>query len=433
MKRATVVFFGAATAAAVAVLECSSSGHPGSFAPRLAVLPRTARVFAGNDLQFHTTLVGGTQGAPVAWTVVGPGSIDGNGLYHAPGAAATADVVADAGSGITDSVSVATVKPPGTLRPQLLSTCYEDGTLNVFDEGDRTLAGGLSVGGHAAGIAVDAKARRAVFAVDTQLVDVDLQTMRWRASTPLTGSRFSEIAQLAYGYFAATDNLAEPATPGVRIFRINPAGVPVLVSSVRAGETPEGITAADGGRTFFVTAINSNTVMRFSLDEHGVAHATGTAATAARPFGVAVDAIHHLLFVADNDTATLNGARANPGLERFSLPGMRRIGDVLSTGSKAALPLGVVVDPSASRLFVTNEGLANVAVFTIPQLRRIATLPVALTPWLPYLDALHHRLYVPNARADSISVYDTRSLRAVAPPVTTCAYPTSVSVFSAAS
>ncbi len=434
MRRAPIVLLGAATVAAIAVLECSNSaGQPRTFPPRLSVLPRVAKVFAGSDLQFHTALVGGSQATGVTWTVVGPGTIDRDGLYHSPAVAATADVVADAGDGVTDSVAVTTVRPPAVQRPTVLSTCYEDGTVNVFDAHDRTLAGAFSTGGHAAGIAVDATTRRAVFAVDTQLVVVDLATMRWRASAPLAGARFSEVATLAFGYFAATDNLAEPDTPGVRLFRINPAGVPVFVSSVRAGETPEGIAAADNGRTFYVTAINSNAVMRFSVDPHGIARATGSARTATRPFGVAVDPIHHLLFVADNDTATLNGSRANPGLERFALPSMHRIGTVVSTGSKAALPLGVAVDPSTSRLFVTNEGLSNVAVFSIPQLRHIATLPAALTPWLPYLDALHHRLYVPNARADSISIFDTRTLRSVAAPLPTCAYPTSVAVFSGAS
>jgi DNA-binding beta-propeller fold protein YncE len=259
-------------------------------------------------------------------------------------------------------------------------------------------------------------------------VAVNLTTMLWRASNAVPNTRFSEVARLAYGYFGTTDNLANAGQSGVRIFRVNRNGVPIFVTASAAGDTPEGIAAADSGRTFFVTNINSNSVMRFALGRNGRAKLTGIATTAARPFGVAVDGPRNELFVADNDTATLSGARANPGLERFSLPSMKRLGTVLSTGSKASLPLGVAVDQTLARLFVTNEGDANVVVFALPSMRRIATLAAGLTPWLPAIDERAHRLYVPNARANSISIYDTRGLRTVNPGLSTCAYPTGVAV-----
>ncbi len=429
MKLALGIAVVGAAVALIAFADNAGRGQPPTFAPRIAVLPSAAKVFVGRSLQFRTALVGSTQSGDVTWSVVGPGSIDRNGLYHAAAAPATADVVADAGGGLTDSVSVSSVTPPKLRHSLLLSTCYEDGTVNVWEARTNVLSGAFSVGGRTAGIAVDAHAGRAVIAVDAQLLAVDLASMRWRASTPVSGARLSEVALLAGGYIAATDNLATPGHPGVRIFRIDGTGVPILVSSVAAGETPEGIAVADGGHTFYVTSINSNAVMRFAIDAAGRAHQTGAAQTATRPFGVAVDQVHQILFVADNDTATLSGSKAHPGLEAFLLPSMRRIGNIINTGSGASLPLGVAVDPSESRLFVTNEGLANVAVFAIPSLRRVATLPAALTPWLPFLDAPRHRLYVPNARANSISVYDTHTLRTVAAAVPTCSYPTSVAVY----
>ena len=408
--------------------ECSSSDGPRSFPARFAVLPKSAKVFAGRDLQFRTTLVGATSPAPLSWSVVGPGTIDADGRYHAPTSASTADVVADAGHGITDASTVATVLAPALDRPRILSTCYQDSTLDVFDAKTHALAGAFSAGTTAAGIVVDPKSQHAYFSAASQLIAVDLQSMRWHASQPVPGARLSEVALVAGGYIAATDNLGLPNTGGLRIFRIRAGGAPVLVSSAPAGDTPEGIAASADGRTVFVTAINSNAVTRFSIDSHGVAHRTGSATTATRPFGVAVDERHALVFVADNDTARLSGSRNNPGVEAFSLPSLRRAGSLVSTGSKSALPLGVAVDPALSRLFVTNEGLADVAVFSIPSMRRIGTLSAQLTPWLPYLDKQRHRLYVPNARADTISVFDTKQLREVAPPLPTCDYPTSVAI-----
>ncbi|MBV8340120.1 MAG: hypothetical protein JO343_09255 [Candidatus Eremiobacteraeota bacterium] len=430
MTRAAAALLVVATIAGIGMLECSRSGsQPQSFPARFAVLPKDAKVFAGDALQFRTMLVGDATPAAIAWSVVGPGSINASGAYESPASPATAEVVADAGHGITDASSVATVRPPSTSVDHLLSTCYDDGTISVFDTRARDLAGALSIGAHAAGVVVDRQAQRAIVAADDRLFAVDLRSMRWQASAPVPGARLSEVAELAFGYIGATDNLATPETGGVRIFRINSAGVPQLVSSVRAGDTPEGIAATLDRKTFFVTAINSNTVTRFALDRNGVARRTGLAATATRPFGVAVDERHELLFVADNDTPRLSGTRANPGLERFNLTSMRRIGNIMSMGSKAALPLGVAVDHALSRLFVTNEGLANVHVFSIPSMRRIATLDTDLTPWLPYLDEATHRLYVPNARANTVTAFDTRALRATGPRMQTCAYPTAVTVW----
>lgn len=426
MSRVTIAIVVVLLAIGVALLWRSSRAI--EFLPRMTVAPRDAKVFAGNSLQFHTSLIGESERLSVHWSVVGPGSIDSSGLYHAADVPATADVVASAGNGVVDSTSVQTVTPPKRGDALLLETCYEDGTVNVNNARNFALAGGLSVGGRAAGITVDSAWRRAFFAVEGQIVAIDLDSMRWRVSAAVPGARFSEIALLADGLLAATDNNATAGHPGVRIFRVT-GQVPVLVSSVIAGETPEGLTAADAGRSFYVSNINGNSIMRFSVSANGRARMTAVGKTAARPFGIAVDPTRHILFVADNDTTVVSGSRARPGLERFSTPDLRRIGSIVSTGSVSSLPLGVAVDASQARVFVTNEGEQDVAVFSLPGMQRIATLPTGLTPWLPAFDPVLHRLYVPNARADSVSVLDTQTLRVVAKAIPTCSYPTSLAVF----
>lgn len=410
-------------------LMCSGRGNAVDFSPRISISPKDARVFAGNSLQFHTMLVGQLQPSTVRWSVVGPGSIDSSGLYHAADAPTSADVVASTGTGIADSTSVHTVGPPSARLPLVLSTCYSDGTININDARNFSLAGALSIGGRTAGITVDPASHRAIFAVESQIVAIDLRSMHWRVSAPLPGVRFSELARLAWGYVAATDNNAESGHPGVRIYRVNSSGVPVLVSSVPAGETPEGVASSADGHGFYVSNINGNSIMHFAIDAAGQVRLLAVAKTATRPFGIAVDDPRHELFVADNDTSVVSGARAQPGLERFDSRSLSRLGNMISTGSKSSLPLGVAVDSSLARLFVTNEGDQNVIVFALPQMRRIATLATGLTPWLPTLDPIYHRLYVPNARADSVSVYNTHTLRAVARDFATCSYPTSVAVF----
>jgi DNA-binding beta-propeller fold protein YncE len=93
--------------------------------------------------------------------------------------------------------------------------------------------------------------------------------------------------------------------------------------------------------------------------------------------------------------------------------------------------LGVAVDASIDRLFVTNEGDDDVAVYRLPSLHREATLRVGRTPWLPSVDSLRHVLYVPNARDDTLDVFDTRTLAHVAAGVRTCNYPVAVAVQTA--
>jgi DNA-binding beta-propeller fold protein YncE len=110
---------------------------------------------------------------------------------------------------------------------------------------------------------------------------------------------------------------------------------------------------------------------------------------------------------------------------------LRRSGVPRSTGSPDALPLGVAVDASAAKLFVTNEGDDDVAVFALPSLHREATLRVGRTPWLPSVDVRRHLLYIPNARDNSLDVFDTHTLARVAGGVPTCAYPVGVAVSAA--
>ena len=92
------------------------------------------------------------------------------------------------------------------------------------------------------------------------------------------------------------------------------------------------------------------------------------------------------------------------------------------------MPLGVAVDPAIDRLFVTNEGDDDVAVYALPSLKREATLRVGRTPWLPAVDTRRHVLYVPNARDDTFDVFDTRTLAHIAANVPTCSYPVGVAV-----
>jgi sugar lactone lactonase YvrE len=392
---------------------------------RIELAPLDAAVFAGSSIVFSAHQIGGDGKQTVQWSVVGPGRVDSNGVYTASRQSGENAIVVARVDGISAATHVHVAGPPGDV-PLLLIACYEGNGLDVRDLGSWQRAGVLSAPDDAAGVAVDAPRRIAFVAAKERVMTVDLATMSAHTSELMHGSRFSGAAELAGGYFAATDNNAPKGAPGVFIFSIAHDGSPVLVSSVAAGETPEGIVADPSGRTFYVTNVNSDELIRYAFDGHGNAHATGRTSTGTRPFGIALDASRNLVFVTDNDTPTVSGAHSHPGLEVFALPALHRVGDAIATGSKDALPIGVAVDPAAGRVFVTDEGDSDVAVFTLPSMRRIATLPTGKWPWTPRLDEIARRLYVPSAHDDVVDVFDTRTLARVGKPVPTCAYPTNV-------
>ena len=396
---------------------------------RIEIVPSNPAVFAGGAVQLRARLVGvdAAHAPAVSWSVVGPGTVSADGVYTAPSKSGeTALVVARAG-GVSQAVEIAVHAVPGDV-PLLLVACYEGNMVDVHRLPELTRSGGLIAPPRAAGIAADPVRRLALVAADNAVMAVNLDTMTTALSTPTSGSRFSGVVALAGGYFATTDNNASKGMPGVFFFRVNDAGVPAVSGSVAAGETPEGIVAEPGGRVFYVTNVNSNEVLRFSFDARGTARQTGRVATRTRPFGIALDPTRKLLFVTDNDTPFLSGKRSSPGLETFSVPSLQRIGSPLRTGSKDALPIGVAVDMTVGRLFVTNEGDANVIAYALPSLRRLAALPTGRFPWTPRVDQGAARLYVPSAADDRVDVFDTRTLRPARPPVATCSYPTNLMI-----
>jgi DNA-binding beta-propeller fold protein YncE len=423
------------TSAPAAPRSDRSSAGASVATPRVDVEPANGLAFAGASLRFHASVVGQTDTASViGWKAFGDGSIDQSGVYRAPPSpGAAASIVATIGGNVGGArVSVAAPPPAGAVHA--LVACYADGSLDVRGDRGADPFGRLLVGDSVGGVALDPRTSTAVATSGDHLVSIDLSTMTAKASAPLNEARFGGVALLAGGAFAvATNENAESSGAGIAVYRLHRGSAPQLVSTAAAGETAEGIAVAADGRTMYVAAVNGNVVTRLLLNRDGTTKKTGALRTGTRPFDVAVDARDGVLFVADNDTPTLSGAQSRPGLEAFSLPALRRAGAAISTGSPNALPLGLAVDPDSRRLFVTNEGDDDVAVYALPSVRRVATLRVGRTPWLPAVDVRRHLLYVPNARDDSIDLFDTRTLAHIGAGVPTCAYPVGVAVESAPS
>ncbi|MDQ2818220.1 MAG: hypothetical protein M3T49_08460 [Candidatus Eremiobacteraeota bacterium] len=417
------------SASAIAPAHKLSTSDGPALASRMVLTPPAAKTFSEHAVQFRASVFDAARPARIRWSVVGAGRIGPDGLYRAARSGGAQVIAAADGVARAADIALSAVPPPD--RPLLLVSCYDGGTIDVLDAASLNQAGEFSIGAVASGIAVNPRRRAALVAAGDRVVAIDLRSMDWQASAPLPRARYSEVAALAGGYFAVTDNNASAGNTGVRFFSIGAAGRPLPAGGAAAGETPEGIAADSNGRRFYVSNINSSTVMAFGFDGRGHARRIATALTGARPFGLTKAEARETLFVADNDTPTVSGSRARPGLEAFALPSLRRIGAVRRTGSRDALPLGLAVDERSGRIFVTNEGDGTVAVFSLHGPNLIATLRSGGLPWLPAIDARHHRLYVPNAGDDAVQEFDTVSLRHVASAQPTCGYPTALTLVQA--
>ncbi len=92
-----------------------------------------------------------------------------------------------------------------------------------------------------------------------------------------------------------------------------------------------------------------------------------------------------------------------------------------------AFPIGIALDESHHRVFVTDERDDIIDVLS-PDLRTIAVLHTCRTPWQPTIDG--NSLFVPCARDDQIDVFDLHTLhRAAGAPFSTGGYPLAVAVW----
>jgi DNA-binding beta-propeller fold protein YncE len=102
---------------------------------------------------------------------------------------------------------------------------------------------------------------------------------------------------------------------------------------------------------------------------------------------------------------------------------------VVARSANLTFPIGIALDSSTERLFVTDEEEDAVDVLDArtlhPATPRLAT---CRTPWKPTIDG--RRLYIPCARADAIDVVDLTTLRHVpGAPFATAGYPLAVTVW----
>ncbi|MDO8964045.1 MAG: YncE family protein [Coriobacteriia bacterium] len=225
------------------------------------------------------------------------------------------------------------------------------GTIDVLDEGSRTITQTVPVGASHGGGPLS-------FAVDM-------------ASTP-------------HRLFAAIY--------GRREVRVYDAGTMSQIATVPVGNLPRSMAlymgAGDTQRLYILNRAD-NTVTVVNASTYAV---IGTVPVGAGAKAVAVDQDSGNAYATaeTSSNVTVIGPAAT----------------VLATVDVGATPRGLIVDASRDRLFVCNAGGGTVSVISTTDFSHIATLTVGTQPQSPALDEVVGKLYVANYQSDTVSIID---------------------------
>lgn len=366
---------------------------------------------SGSRLQLQTSL----NAQPVAFSLLGPGTIDGTQFIAPPVESATAATVIAATPGALASRTIDVVPAPQRTQPLLAVATYDNG-IALHDPRTFALIGYVPIGGPPGDVAFGASG-------DLYAPDTDGTTLTRIARAPW---ELHSINGVSSGNEVAVDSKSRAVFVSDRdvdgkgaLTRITADG---SVSRVITGDTAEGL-AIDGKRGLvYVGNVNSNRIAEVDAARMKVMRSIRSVP---RTFGIALDARRRVLYAVSNTSPSMQrggGYVAAIDLRRKNAP-------IVHRSAHMTFPLGAALDDETNRLFVTDEASDRVYVLNAQTLRAAhAPLPTCRTPWRPLIAG--GRLYVPCARADRVDVFDVHTLRRVSgAPFTTGGFPLAVALW----
>jgi DNA-binding beta-propeller fold protein YncE len=308
--------------------------------------------------------------------------------------------------------------PPSAKRPFLLVASYDDGVV-FHDARDFSVTGVLATGGTPSDAAIDSLGR--IVATDTQ-------------GSALTVAMLSPWDVLHVQGVVLGDEVAiDPATHAIFVTdrdlngsgALTRVGLDGRVARVLTGATPEGLAIDALRHIVYVANTNDGTVAAVGTQTMRIVRRFKAIA---RVFSLALSPDGTRLYAISNESLGSPFAAAGAAVAidlRASTP------HVVARSPDLAFPLGAALDDTTRTLFVTDEELSQVDVLDAATLHpKHPPLVTCETPWKPSYDAVDERLYVPCAGANSVDVFDTRTLRRIArAPFATGGYPLAVAIW----
>jgi hypothetical protein len=357
---------------------------------------------------------------PYTLSAVGAAWIEGGLVHLAPNAsdASTrkATVIAAERGGLARH-TFRLAAPPDGREPFIAVASYDDGV--IFHQARAPFAprSALGIGGAAADVAISTDGNVATATTDGETAIV-AHLRPWSVQT-FSGVPFTD--ELAFddrsGALFATDRDVNGAGA---ITRITPSGA---VSRRVLGLTSEGLAVDAARGLVYVANVNDGTVSvvdAATLVERRRFHAVG------RVFSLALSRDGSRLYAVSNQSIDSPFAQAGR-VVAIDVRGddARRI----ARSGPLPFPVGIALDERHHRVYVTDESADTVSVLDARTLAAVhPPLRTCDTPWKPTLD--DDRLYIPCARSNEIDVFDATTLERVpGAPFRTGGYPLAVAVW----
>lgn len=173
-----------------------------------------------------------------------------------------------------------------------------------------------------------------------------------------------------------------------------------VVGRVPVGREPEGVGLSPDGRWVLITNESENSV---SVIDTSTLKIVKSVPVGKRPRDVA--------FTPDGGTAYVSG-EFDASVYRMTVPQGAPVERVLEL-RKEARPMGIALDSSRGRLYVSTGRGGTVAIIDSASHKLLAEVPVGTRPWGIALSRDGRWLYTANGPSDDVSVIDTSTLRAV--------------------
>jgi YVTN family beta-propeller protein len=175
-----------------------------------------------------------------------------------------------------------------------------------------------------------------------------------------------------------------------------------LLATIPVGLEPEGLRFRPDGRVIYVTSEASDRLDVIDVKER---HVITTLPVGKRP--------RNILFDPDGDRAYITCELA-ARLDVVDAQAHRMLTAIEIDGTPKAMPMGMALDASEHRLYVSLGRAGEVAVIDTRSLRLLQRIQnVGARPWGIALSPSGDKLYTANGPSGDVSVIDSRSLQVV--------------------
>ncbi|MBV8637954.1 MAG: hypothetical protein JO322_07685 [Candidatus Eremiobacteraeota bacterium] len=348
--------------------------------------------------------------------VLGPGRFSA-GEYWVPGDVDGSATVVAAGTNALAMRSVTFAPPPNAQEPFLAVASYDDGVIFHDAAPPFVKHAVLGVGGAPSDVAIDPSGAIAAAATNGTIAAI-AKLQPWNVST--------------YSGVPFTDEVAfDPTTHALYASNrdVNGAGAITRIGAdgtIRQrvlGLTAEGIAVDPRRRRIYVANVNDGTISIVDADSLVELRRFNAVP---RVFSLALSSDGSRLYAVSNQSITSPFGAAGSAL---AIDVSHDVPRIVARTRALSFPLGVAVDDLHHHLFVTDEHDDDVYVFDSRTMRPAhAPLTTCRTPWKPLVDG--GRLYIPCARSNDVDVIETTSLKRLSgAPFATGGYPLAVAVW----